>query len=63
MTRTGEKIRDYSHEYNLRKKQNKRIHADMKTEIVDKFREHLQNNNITFVKWLEQKIYEEMKGN
>lgn len=57
------KERDYSHEYNLRKKQNKRIHADMRTEIVDKFREHLQNNNLTFVKWLEQKIDEEMKGN
>lgn len=62
MGNTGEKLRDYTHEYNLRKKRNKRIHADMDIQIVEKFKEHLKNNDITFVKWLEQKINEEIKG-
>ena len=58
-----EKTRNYTHEYNLRKKKNKRLHADMKNvELVEEFQQILKNKNITFVKWLEQKIKEEITG-
>jgi ribonuclease HI len=63
MNNIPEKTRNYTHEYNLRKKKNKRLHADMKNvELVEEFQQILKSKNITFVKWLEQKIKEEITG-
>jgi hypothetical protein len=55
-------IRNYAHEHELRKKRKKRLHADIDIDKVELFRELLENKNISFVNWLQQKIDEEIKG-
>jgi hypothetical protein len=54
--------RDYSHEHKVRKERKKRIHADIDRYQIDKFREFLKNNNVTFTTWLVNKMNEEIGG-
>jgi hypothetical protein len=56
------KKRDYKHEYELRKKRVKRIHADLKPEQAEAFLKHLDGRGVTFVRWLEDRITEELGG-
>lgn len=56
------KNRDYKHEYQLRQKRNKRIHADMDRAKVEAFQNLLNARGQTFVKWLDEQIERELKN-
>lgn len=62
MTSETSKERDYKHEYRLRQKRNKRLHADLDIKKVEQFREYLDKNNTTFIKWLNNKIDDELRA-
>lgn len=61
MTNEIIKGRDYKHEYRLRQKRNKRLHADLDRNKAEQFQEYLLKNDISFVRWLDEKIDEELK--
>lgn len=62
-TETGDntRIRDYSKEYEKRKKRNKRLLVDMDREKALLFLEHLNNQGTTFSAWLKNEIDKELK--
>lgn len=53
--------RDYKHEYKLRQKRQKRLHADVDRLKAETFQKLLSDRNETFIKWLNNKIDEEIK--
>lgn len=61
MTNTGENKRDYSREYEKRKKREKRLHADINKEKAEAFKKLLNGRGVTFAKWLNNQIDKEMK--
>ena len=61
MTNQTSKERDYSHEYQIRQKRNKRLAADLDRMKAESFIEHLNKRGITFISWLEQQIDRELK--
>jgi hypothetical protein len=56
-----ERIRDYKHEYELRRKRTKRLFADMNKDKADAIKQHLDERGQTFVSWLENQIDKELK--
>jgi hypothetical protein len=50
--------RDYSHEHKIRSLKKKRLICDMNKEKVEQFNAILKQNDITFSKWLHEKIDE-----
>lgn len=53
--------RDYKHEYELRRKRTKRLHADMERAKVEAFQRRLEARGITFISWLEIQIDIELR--
>lgn len=62
MTSENTRERDYKHEYKLKQKRIKRLHADMNKDKAEQFQKHLQKRGISFISWLNNKIDEELKG-
>jgi hypothetical protein len=60
-TKTAGRDRDYKHEYEVRRKRIKRLHADLKKETADAIQEHLRKRGLSFIKWLEIQIDNELK--
>lgn len=52
--------RDYAHEHQLRLKKRARLVADLERKKVMDFKELLEARGVTFNKWLDNKISEEM---
>lgn len=59
-TSENKRSRDYSYEYQIRQKRNKRLHADMDREKAEAFQKYLDSKNLTFIKWLNNQIDIEM---
>lgn len=62
--KTGENkgyTRDYSHEHKIRSTKKKRLVCDVNKIKAEKFDAMLKINNITFSKWLHEKINEYIK--
>lgn len=60
-TNENKRPRDYSHEYQIRLKRNKRLVCDMDKDKAEQFQILLKGRGVTFAKWLENKIDEEFK--
>ena len=58
---TTTKTRDYSHEYQLRQKRQKRLAADMDRAKVDAFKALLETRGTTYISWLESMIDKELE--
>jgi hypothetical protein len=58
----SQKPRDYAREHELRKKRTRRIHADLDKNKVEEFKNHLEARGLTFVRWLDDKMNEELKA-
>ena len=56
------KARDYKHEYKIRQKRNKRLHADLERDKAEAFQDYLQSQGLTFIRWLDNKIDEELRA-
>lgn len=56
----NKRTRDYKHEYEIRRKRNKRLHADMNRKKVEAFQSILDKRGQTFSNWLEGKIDNEL---
>lgn len=54
-------IRDYSHEHKIRSLKKKRLICDMDKIKVEQFNEILKENNMTYSKWLNERIDEYLK--
>ena len=53
--------RDYKHEYELRRKNKKRMIAEIEKEQAKKFEAILKSQNITFSNWISEKISDHIK--
>jgi hypothetical protein len=62
MTNETSRARDYKHEYAIRQKKSKRLHADMEREKAEAFQAYLQKQGLTYIRWLNNKIDEELKA-
>ncbi len=60
MTTTQTRERDYKHEYKIKQKRIKRLHADMDRAKVDAFQALLKERGESYISWLNKKIDEEM---
>lgn len=55
------KERDYSHEYALRQKRNKRLYADINRSKAEALQTLLKDKGITFSAWLLDQIEKELE--
>jgi hypothetical protein len=55
------KERNYSHEYQVRQKRNKRLAADMDRAKAEAFINHLAAKGETYISWLNKQIDKELK--
>ena len=53
--------RDYKHEYELRRKNRKRLVCEIDKEKALQFEAILKNQNITFSNWISEKISDHIK--
>jgi hypothetical protein len=53
--------RDYKHEYELRRKNRKRLVAEIDRDQAQKFEAMLKSQNITFSNWINEKINDHIK--
>ena len=53
--------RNYKHEYELRRKNKKRMIAEIEKEQAKKFEAILKSQNITFSNWINEKISDHIK--
>jgi hypothetical protein len=53
--------RDYKHEYELRRKNRKRLVCEIDREKAQKFEDILKTQNITFSNWITDKINDHIK--
>ena len=62
MTSENAQKRNYKHEYEIRKKRDKRIYADIDKNKVDAIKSHLKGRGLSFAKWLTKQIDNEIGG-
>lgn len=53
--------RDYKHEYELRRKNRKRLVCEIDREKAQQFEAMLKSQNITFSNWISEKINDHIK--
>ena len=55
------KERNYSHEYQVRQKRNKRLAADLERAKAEALISHLEAKGETYISWLNKQIDKELK--
>lgn len=56
------KQRNYSHEYNIRQKRNKRLAADMDRAKAEALLKALNDKGETYISWLNKQIDKELRA-
>ena len=61
-TTENKRNRDYSHEWNVRQKRQKRLVADLDRAKVQALQERLLKDGRTYANWLNEQIERELKS-